>query len=984
MSAVREEMEKKKSRIEGVAGWLLGALLLPGAGLRAQPSPFLVQDLNPSTQVDVPPVLPWFSPVVMGSVTFYAGYDGIHGYELWRTDGTAAGTWMVRDICLGACGSAPEWLAAAEGTLFFAADDGVHGEELWASDGTAAGSRLVADLWPGRNGSRPRGIAGLGSKVVLAANTPGLGIEPWVSDGTAAGTISLGDLVPGLGSSVGPFRMTLGQAGSTSLLCLRTSSSADELWATDGTAGGTVRLGDLNPGANLTCVRRLGTHPRWDPANGSDGRLYFSAEDLDHGMELWASDGSAAGTVLVADIVPGPEGSAPSWLSSAGDRIFFFARDEAEGAEPWVTDGTNSGTSRLADVVPGDEGLSWVLAAPAGERFFFSYLDDLGRHLWVSDGTGGGTSFVRSFPLSESNPTTNFVGWMKGLEDRLLFAGFDASTGFEPWISDGTAAYTSLLGDLNPGPGDSFQVATVLPFLLGISFDRDRLITLGDRVVFRAFDPAHGPEVWISDGTSANTRMVADIDQQTSAFLPRPSVPAAEVRRYELADGGGHLYFGAENGAGRALWRAPGDATPPVRLTGLGTAGTLGAGPEIVPLGTSAVFLNATTETWELWFSDGTPSGTRAITPWTLVTDIPDSLTAFAGEVFGTALDLGPGCASIGCATGAGSTAGSARLLLRTDGLSLEVADPRSLETIPLLAGADYLYYVVGETVVRRSPEGQIENLLPASGLSYARPVPLAEIGGTLFFQASDTGHGPELWWYDSARTGAQRLPDIAPGQDGSLQNDFYWVFPRRFAAAGSYLFLAADDGTTGLELWRADGSGDAPRRVADLLPGSGGSEPEHLTAAGDRLFFVADDGVHGRELWTVQGGGAPTLLADLVPGAGSSQPTELAAADGKLFWSAWTATHGREPWVSDGTPAGTRLAGDIAPGPASSSPAAFTQAGGRVYFVANDNTTGFELWAVEAEILFIDGFETGDLSAWSTVVPGPTPASATSALPLR
>ncbi len=135
----------------------------------------------------------------------------MHGRELWRSDGTAAGAVLLADIVAGSTSSRVGGLTRAGDFVFFKADDGVHGAELWRTDGTAAGTVLVDDIEPGSVGSNPTDIlaAGSSTQVVFAAHDRAAGDEVWTSDGTAAGTVRLSDLEAGPLDST-PRRFTRG------------------------------------------------------------------------------------------------------------------------------------------------------------------------------------------------------------------------------------------------------------------------------------------------------------------------------------------------------------------------------------------------------------------------------------------------------------------------------------------------------------------------------------------------------------------------------------------------------------------------------------------------------------------------------------------------------------------------------------------------------------------------------------------------------
>jgi ELWxxDGT repeat protein len=217
------------------------------------------------------------------------------------------------------------------GIAYFVADDGIHGTELWRSDTTAAGTYLLKDINAGSTSSYIQNITVAGSKLFFTVYIySSASYKLYVSDGTAAGTKP----VAVLPRAAGDFAVV----GST--LYFVTGSGAhysfSQLWKSNGTAAGTVMVADFNT-ASFNNSDGLGQ------LTNAGGTLYFTvANNSVYGAELWKSDGSAAGTVLVKDIYSGSYGSNPSYLTVVNNKLYFAA----EGAL-FYTDGTAAGTAAV-------------------------------------------------------------------------------------------------------------------------------------------------------------------------------------------------------------------------------------------------------------------------------------------------------------------------------------------------------------------------------------------------------------------------------------------------------------------------------------------------------------------------------------------------------------------------------------------------------------------------------------------------------------
>jgi ELWxxDGT repeat protein len=365
----------------------------------------------------------------VGDRVFFVVKDGLGTYSLWKSEGSAGAAQVVKVIApaggLGGSSGAPTGLTALGGRLFFFTSDGAHGSELWSSDGTAAGTAMVRDINPGPPSSVSSGadiIAVDGTLYFVAVADGGDGWALWGSDGTAANTVQLErgyaselvafdgalhfvgagrglERVAGLGTPavvVPDFRGTSLTTAGRTLFFVRDD---DELWKLG--VAGPVFVRDMQPGWHGIAFRL-----RYLTALGD--RLFFTAARyIDCGFgcehdpddrELWVSDGTFDGTRRVKDINPGVGSSDPNLLKPFQGRLVFSASSGTLETEPWESDGTEGGTRPVGDLnTPtgaANPGQRWL--APAGDTLFILNEVWAGQHrtqLWRAswgDAGGGG------------------------------------------------------------------------------------------------------------------------------------------------------------------------------------------------------------------------------------------------------------------------------------------------------------------------------------------------------------------------------------------------------------------------------------------------------------------------------------------------------------------------------------------------------------------------------------------------------------------
>ena len=409
---------------------------------------------------------------------FRANADPDIGPELYRSDGSKAGTRLVKDILPGPTSSGVSGpFVTIDGVGYFSADDGTHGDELWRTNGTTAGTRMVKNIAPDARNDLSAYVWGTyrGDVVVQASDgsQPGdHGMELWRSDGTAAGTKRMTDVVSGQDDSLFAGVIAL---GSRLLFISNDGSTGLELFTTNGTPGGTSLVEEINPTGSILPYPGGGV----TPARFRGAIWFWAIDEGDHGGELWKSDGTPSATRLVKDIVPGPDSSFVRWFQPLTKTRMVFRAGGNGDEELWVTDGTTAGTKRVKDLYPGSNssqafplgriGSTLLMVADGGPG--------IGRELYRTDGTKAGTRLVKDLAAGAagSNPGDAVV-----LNGTLYFAATNAK-GRELWVSDGTAAGTKRISDINPGAASA----------------KVQLLTkVGTRIIFFADDGVHGVEPW--------------------------------------------------------------------------------------------------------------------------------------------------------------------------------------------------------------------------------------------------------------------------------------------------------------------------------------------------------------------------------------------------------------------------------------------------------------------------------------------------------
>jgi ELWxxDGT repeat protein len=814
---------------------------------------------------------------VINNVAYFIADDDQHGSELWRSDGTGAGTYMVKELEPGTASPYLFNIAALNGKIYFNAYSS-NGSGVWVTDGTESGTQLLTDLTTATD------FFGDGNKSYFIGNgNLSYFGAIWETDGTATGTKPVVDI-----GAIGSGGEQISQPTMVGDLLFFTVFDYEtfgfELWRSDITEEGTFRVSAFyNDFVNFNIPVQL---------TGYNNKLYFSVND-EAGRKLWVSDGTTEGTkpapgnhnvlvsadrlgthspvlnnvlyvpgekgvqgsglykydatnkeglVKVKDIVPdgNPAFIVPSAMVVANNTLYFKVTNntESEQDELWSSQGTTASTQLVTTSAPGGK-IDNLHNDGSGIFYFTKHMKALGTELWRTVETPLGTQPIivsdifKEFGSSSPSYLTAFNG-------KLLFAAADEQKGMELFTTGGNLFSTALVKDIKQeATGSSYAGFNFFNF-----YGYKGMVALDNEVVFNAYERAHGFGLWKSDGTAKGTMFLDPI---------APDGTGAQIRQFVSKNNA--VYFNAYSDNTFAVYKTEGAKNSVTKLTpdysNIQTINVADNGLVYYVLYNDAAF------TYEIWRTDGTAAGT-----FLLHTQVKAATFNIIGNV--AVFDAGDEVHGYE--------------LWRSDGTK-------------------------GGTVMVKDINNGVDGSDPGGFYLY---------NGEVYFGAFD-GINHAFWKSDGTKQGTRMVKNIDPwwnDRSPAINTRFY-------AISNGILYFSAinyADGK-GTQLWKTDGTTAGTKVIKDINPldSSTTSNPFYLTDVNGTVFFAATDGVNGRELWKTDGTTSGTqLVEDINPGSSGSLMSSLTAFAGKLYFMNVNFTDFRNYlWVSDGTAEGTHAVED-------------------------------------------------------------------------
>jgi ELWxxDGT repeat protein len=398
---------------------------------------------------------------------------------------------------------------------------------LFIAFGSNAQLRLVNDFNSGTTSLNPRSLFVYNGRLFFAGSrSPALNYRAiFATDGTAAGTVNIRFNDPNAGLvALNNYGTVFFYEYNSNLYFDAQDSSTSDM--------NVMKLNGLSNAA--TSVFNISNYTgtsfcRFDSAAGLNNKIVFNPLWVGQ-MEPQVIDlVTPSNSGVLKEIYPGNVSSSPTEFKVLGANIFFAADDGTNGRELWKTDGTTIGTSLYLDVFGGSGTSNPAQLNVLGSQLtFVASHPSLGRELFKTNGNGSLTALKDINISGDSNPTN-----CTAIGNLLYFSANNGTTGQELWVSGGTTLTTYLVSDINVGIVDS---------------NPNKFTQVGSTVFFVATGSFYGTELWKTDGTNTGTVLVKDINPSSASSNPN-----------YLTEYNGKLYFTADDGInGTELWVSDG------------------------------------------------------------------------------------------------------------------------------------------------------------------------------------------------------------------------------------------------------------------------------------------------------------------------------------------------------------------------------------------------------------------------------------------